>query len=177
MDINNGLGKLLIALATTAGTTGFVMSGRFCISIFGCNNSNNDGLVNPIKASNSPSASPSISSSIAPTQLPNSHSTTDKLSTNHSFLSKSLCLANDKTFVFAETNNFFIRICGDNNPSSYIGVDKRSGETIHLLLSNNQGDKFTAKHGNFTYTITNQFLIVTEGSKILRKESIYIKQN
>jgi serine/threonine protein kinase, bacterial len=85
-------------------------------------------------------------------------------------ISNSSCLS-DKTFVSAETKNFSVYICGSISPTSYVGVDKRNGKKIILPLSSNQGDKFIAKNGIYTYTITNQSLIVEEGGKMLLKES------
>ena len=105
-----------------------------------------------------------ISSKVNNTSLPTSTQPSSKSTSNSS------CPVDKKTFVAAETNNFFVYICGKSSPTNYVGVSKSNGESIILPLQSNS--QFTAKNGNYTYTITRQFLTVTQSGKIIRRDSI-----
>jgi hypothetical protein len=82
----------------------------------------------------------------------------------------SSCHSGKKTFVTAETENFNIYICGDNSPTDYVGVSKKTKESILLPLKSSS--QFIAKNGKYTYAVTRQFLTVAENGKIIKKEPI-----
>ncbi|GET39962.1 hypothetical protein [Microseira wollei] len=77
-------------------------------------------------------------------------------------------------YVFAETRNFLVYICGRNcRPLMYVAVDKngRIGGIILPLRSYN-GSQFVAANGNVHYILTAQELIVIEGRRIILRERI-----
>jgi hypothetical protein len=82
----------------------------------------------------------------------------------------SSCPNGKKTFVTAETTNFLLYICGQNTPTDYVGVSKSTKKSIFLPLKS--GNQFVAKNGEYTYTVTRQFLTIAEGRNIVKKEPI-----
>lgn len=77
-------------------------------------------------------------------------------------------------YVFAETRNFLVYICGRNSrPSMYVAVDKngRIGGII-LPLSSYNSRQFVAANGNVHYILTAQELIVTQGRRIILRERV-----
>lgn len=77
-------------------------------------------------------------------------------------------------FVFAETRNFLLYVCGRNGePLMYVGVDKR-GELggIIVPLSNYSEDMFFAVSGNYGYILTPLVLIITEKGKVIDKQTV-----
>jgi hypothetical protein len=92
------------------------------------------------------------------------------------------CQQNETLFVVAETQRFWINICGKNvdTPDTYIGVSKSNGQSIRLDLTDYQVDSrsFEASNGDVTYLLTyntpkGSFLTVTQGdSKELVREYI-----
>lgn len=84
----------------------------------------------------------------------------------------SFCPLNTKTFVSAETNNFFVYICGVSTPTSYVGIAKSGGASIRLPLSQKYGDRLIATNGDFTYTITPQILTITQNNITVQEDSV-----
>lgn len=77
-------------------------------------------------------------------------------------------------YVFAETRNFLVYICGINGrPSMYVAVDKngRLGGIILPLRSYNSR-QFVAANGNVHYILTAQELIVTQGRRTILRERV-----
>jgi hypothetical protein len=73
-------------------------------------------------------------------------------------LANESCPEGDRSFVTAETKNFLIYICGNNQPTNYLGIAKNGSGNISLPLSRFQSDRFTVKHQNITYILTPQYL-------------------
>jgi hypothetical protein len=82
----------------------------------------------------------------------------------------SSCPPNKKTFATAETNNFFLYICGVSSPTNYVGVSKSNKKSISLPLESS--NPFIARNGDYTYTVTSQFLTITEKGKIIKKQPV-----
>jgi hypothetical protein len=77
-------------------------------------------------------------------------------------------------YVFAETRNFLVYICGSNRrPLMYVAVDKngRLGGIILPLRSYN-GSQFVAANGNVHYILTARELIVTQGRRTILRERV-----
>ena len=108
---------------------------------------------------------PSSTSSSAPS----SESTGE---TNSSNTANDICPNSERQIVKAETKNFDLYICGDNRPIHYIGRAKKGGNSITLPLSSQNGSKFVAKNANISYTLTPEFLTVTEDGRTIQKESV-----
>lgn len=77
-------------------------------------------------------------------------------------------------FVFAETRNFLLYVCGQNGkPLMYVGVDKRGKlGGIIVPLSNYSEDMFFAVNGNYGYILTPKVLIITKKGKVIQKQSV-----
>jgi LCCL domain len=86
------------------------------------------------------------------------------------------CQEADRTFVTAETNNFFLFICGKNKPTYYIGTAKNNSGSIRLPISSTGTKKYTIKNGNASYTLTPQNLTITQNGRVIQKDPILSSQ-
>ncbi len=87
------------------------------------------------------------------------------------------CPEGNNTFAKAETKNFFIYICGSENPSSYVSVTRKSNQIINLPLTlGNQNDikanQYVATNGNIRFVLTDKVLRVSRGGKNVVKEKV-----
>ena len=92
---------------------------------------------------------------------------------------RNYCNANDSLFLRAETQNFWVNICGGDLPHTYVGVDKSNGSSIRLALHDYAADGswFEAWNGNYSYmlifgTARGSFLTVTEGDRTIVQEPL-----
>lgn len=92
---------------------------------------------------------------------------------------RNYCLDHESLFVVAETRDYWVNICGGDNPGYYVGVNKRNGDSIRVPLNDydRQGNFFEALNGNVSYllvrgTTKGDFLTVTEGSRELFRQPI-----
>jgi hypothetical protein len=85
---------------------------------------------------------------------------------------ESICPSGKKTFVTAHTKNHWIHICGDEQPTDFIGHSKTDKGGIVLPLTESQHDQFIAENGDVVYTLTPEFIIVTQNGRILRQDLI-----
>ncbi|BAQ62402.1 hypothetical protein GM3708_2808 [Geminocystis sp. NIES-3708] len=92
---------------------------------------------------------------------------------------KNYCKPEESLFLSAETKNFWLNICGGDLPRYYVGVSKKNGKRIRLVLDDydKQGNYFSAYNGNVNYLIIfntpkGSFLTVTEGKKELFREPL-----
>ncbi len=82
------------------------------------------------------------------------------------------CPNGESLVTKAESRNFYLYICGDSQPTHYIGKAKDGGNSIVLPLSSYGNGKYVAKNGNVSYILTREFLIVTENGKAIVKERL-----
>jgi hypothetical protein len=92
---------------------------------------------------------------------------------------RDFCDNSESTFVSAETQGFWVNICGGDLPGYYVGVSKVDGKRIRLRLQNYdpQGNYFEAMNGDVSYllirgTAKGDFLTVTQGSRELVRQPI-----
>jgi hypothetical protein len=97
-------------------------------------------------------------------------------STDNVANTSSNCQEADRTFVTAETNNFFLFICGKNKPTYYIGTAKNNSGSIRLPISSSGTKKYTIKNGNAAYTLTPQNLTITQNGRVIQKDPILSSQ-
>jgi LCCL domain len=97
-------------------------------------------------------------------------------STDNVANTSSNCQEADRTFVAAETNNFFLFICGKNKPTYYIGTAKNNSGSIRLPISSTGTKKYTVKNGNASYTLTPQNLTITQNGRVIQKDPILSSQ-
>jgi len=95
---------------------------------------------------------------------------------NGKFLLKG-CPEGNNTFARAETKNFFIYICGNKNPSSYVSVTRKSNRRVNLPLnkSNQNGvkaNRYIATNGNIRFVLTDKVLRVSRGGRNVVKEKV-----
>jgi LCCL domain len=97
-------------------------------------------------------------------------------STDNVANTSSNCQEADRTFVTAETNNFFLFICGKNKPTYYIGTAKDNSGSIRLPISSTGTKKYTIKNGNAAYILTPQNLTITQNGRVIQKDPILSSQ-
>ncbi|MBW4665899.1 MAG: hypothetical protein KME60_00270 [Cyanomargarita calcarea GSE-NOS-MK-12-04C] len=93
---------------------------------------------------------------------------------------RNFCNKQDSIFVAAETKNFWVSICGSDSPLTYVGVNKKTGQTVRLPLSVNgqesRGQRFEAVNGDYTYIVSSsnkgKSLTVKRGTRAILRESI-----
>jgi hypothetical protein len=92
---------------------------------------------------------------------------------------RNYCRKGESLFVSAETRGFWVNICGGDYPGTYVGVNKRNGNSIRLPLVDydQQGNYFAAVNGNVSYllirgTTKGDFLTVTQGRRELFRQPI-----
>jgi hypothetical protein len=88
----------------------------------------------------------------------------------------SICLTNDRTFVAAETQRFIVSICGQDNPTYYVGTAKGETDSIKLRLNSSSSGQHIAKNGNTSYIVERGYLTVLEDDRVLVKEKIIRSQ-
>lgn len=93
---------------------------------------------------------------------------------------RNFCRKSESTFVMAQTKDFWLNICGGDLPNTYVGVNKRTGNTIRLPLASysRDGQAFTARNGNVQYLITfgttkGDVLVVLQGQREILRQFIY----
>lgn len=88
------------------------------------------------------------------------------------------CEQNQSMFLSMETKNFWINICGGDNPNTYVGFNKKTRKSIRLPLSDYdpQGKYFEAVNRDYTYILAQtpkgKFLTVTKGTRELLREYV-----
>lgn len=90
------------------------------------------------------------------------------------------CKDYESVFVAAETQNFYVSICGSHSPYHYVGVSKQTGKAIRLPLTVNgeesRGNYFEAVNGKYTYILANSAkgrnLTVSRGYNELLREPV-----
>ncbi|OKH53522.1 hypothetical protein NIES2101_10355 [Calothrix sp. HK-06] len=91
---------------------------------------------------------------------------------------RSLCGEYDGTYVAAETEHFLVSICGGDIANSYIGLDKRTGKSIWLPLTENgsstRGYYYEAVNDEYTYAVNlspkyRSLSVIKNGRVILRE--------
>lgn len=90
--------------------------------------------------------------------------------TKVSLATEVICL--DTTYARAETKGYYVNICGNSNgPSRYIGSSK-SGQALVIPLSSFSDGKYIARSGEFRYTLTRNFLTVTQNGRTILKQKV-----
>ena len=90
------------------------------------------------------------------------------------------CKDYESVFVAAETDNFYVSICGGHSPYHYVGVSKKTGKAIRLPLNvdgvDSRGQYFEAVNGKYTYILANSTkgknLTVSRGYRELLREPV-----
>ncbi|NJM22118.1 MAG: hypothetical protein HC874_06030 [Richelia sp. SL_2_1] len=87
------------------------------------------------------------------------------------------CPENNKTFAQAETQSFFIYICGNENPSSYISIARTNNTIINLPLQKTsqngvKTNQYIAINGNISFILTDKILRISRDGQNIVKEKV-----
>ncbi|MDX2100710.1 MAG: hypothetical protein SFW36_23260 [Leptolyngbyaceae cyanobacterium bins.59] len=91
---------------------------------------------------------------------------------------RNFCGKSESMFLSMETKNYWVNICGGDNPSHYVGVNKKSRQSIRVRLKDYdpKGTYFEAVNGDVMYILAQtprgKFLTVTKGTTELLREPI-----
>ncbi|MBW4627451.1 MAG: hypothetical protein KME49_18595 [Brasilonema octagenarum HA4186-MV1] len=93
---------------------------------------------------------------------------------------RNFCRKQDSVFVAAETKNYWVSICGSDSPLTYVGVNKKTGQTVRLPLSVNGRDSqrkyFEAVNNDYTYILAESTkgknLTVAKGIREILREPV-----
>ncbi len=82
------------------------------------------------------------------------------------------CAAPDEAVVFGSTATSRVAICKTPKGSyEYRGVRLRDGAKL-IRMATKSGDTFTVYNDGFTYTLSAKSLILAEGSRVIRDETM-----
>jgi hypothetical protein len=81
------------------------------------------------------------------------------------------CASPSETVVFGRTETSRVAICGSDGDLQYRGVRLRDGAKL-IVAASQSGDEYTAKNDGITYTVTEDSLVVSAGTRVIREESM-----
>jgi hypothetical protein len=117
---------------------------------------------------NTPKATP-IAAAILPAKPP-------KVSSESSKDNSLICPDNTKILYRATSKHYRMYICGNQNPTHYVGHSKDGSEGITLRLRYYDRSRFSADNGDTNYTIAANKLIISKDSKVIYQEKIEVTQ-
>ncbi|AKG24502.1 hypothetical protein IJ00_06995 [Calothrix sp. 336/3] len=85
------------------------------------------------------------------------------------------CPQGSKTFIEAETNDFFLYICGDSSPNSYVAVTRNDNEKVTAWLQNHgnqQPNQYVAVKGDLRYVLNSEVLTISSNGEVIYKERL-----
>jgi hypothetical protein len=90
---------------------------------------------------------------------------------------RNYCRGSESMFIAAETDNYWVNICGGDFPTHYVGVQKsNTRNSIRVPLSDYEptGDYFEAVNGDVLYILSRtnkgKYLTVTQGGREILRE-------
>jgi hypothetical protein len=87
-----------------------------------------------------------------------------------------ICPDNTKILYRATSKHYQMYICGNQNPTHYVGHSKDGSEGITLRLRYYDRSRFSADNGDTNYTIAANKLIISKDSKVIYQERIEVTQ-
>jgi hypothetical protein len=99
-----------------------------------------------------------------------------KVSNESSNDSSLICPDNTKILYRATSKHYRMYICGNKNPTHYVGHSKDGSEGITLRLRYYDRSRFSADNGDTNYTIAANKLIISKDSKVIYQERIEVTQ-
>lgn len=87
-----------------------------------------------------------------------------------------ICPDNTKILYRATSKHYRMYICGNQNPTHYVGHSKDGSEGITLRLRYYDRSRFSADNGDTNYTIAANKLIISKDSKVIYQEKIEVTQ-
>jgi hypothetical protein len=87
-----------------------------------------------------------------------------------------ICPDRTKILYRAISKHYQMYICGNQNPTHYVGHSKDGSEGITLRLRYYDRSRFSADNGDTNYTIAANKLIISKDSKVIYQEKIEVTQ-
>ena len=81
------------------------------------------------------------------------------------------CASTSETVVFGSTDSSRVAICESDGEYQYRGVRLRDGAKL-IVAASKSGDGYTAENDGITYTVTEDSLVVSAGSRVIRDETM-----
>lgn len=81
------------------------------------------------------------------------------------------CASPSETVVFGSTESSRVAICEVDGEYVYRGVRLRDGAKL-VIPATKSGDGYTAENNGITYTVTEDSLVVSTGSRVIREETM-----
>ena len=81
------------------------------------------------------------------------------------------CASPSETVVFGSTETSRVAICESDGEYEYRGVRLRDGAKL-IVPASQSGDGYTADNDGITYTVTEDSLVVSAGTRVIREESM-----
>jgi len=81
------------------------------------------------------------------------------------------CASPSETVVFGRTETSRVAICGSDGDLQYRGVRLRDGAKL-IVAASQSGDGYTAENDGITYTVTDDSLVISAGTRVIREESM-----
>ncbi len=88
----------------------------------------------------------------------------------------SICPDNTKILYRAATKHYLMYICGNKNPTHYVGVAKDGSQGIMLRLRYYDRTQFSADNGDTNYTIATDRLIIRKENKVIYRQKLQVLQ-
>ncbi len=112
------------------------------------------------------------STQLAATTIPFKPSKVSSDSNDNSFI----CPDSTKVLYRATSKNYQMYICGNKNPTHYVGYSQDGSEGITLRLRYYDRSRFSADNGDTNYTIAANKLTISKDSKVIYQEKIEVIQ-
>jgi hypothetical protein len=87
-----------------------------------------------------------------------------------------ICPDNTKILYRATSKHYQMYICGNKNPTHYVGQSRDGSEGITLRLRYYDRRRFSADNGDTNYTIAANKLIISKDGKVIYQERIEVTQ-
>jgi hypothetical protein len=113
---------------------------------------------------------------VKPNSTPLSTAKTASISPEINSDNSSICPDNTKIFYRATSKHYSIYICGNKNPTHYVGLARDGSQGITLRLRYYDRTQFSADNGDTNYTIATDRLIIRKDNKVLYRERIQVLQ-
>jgi hypothetical protein len=88
----------------------------------------------------------------------------------------SICPDRTKIFYRATTKHYALYICGNRNPTHYVGLARDGSQGITLRLRYYDRTQFSADNGNTNYTIAADRLTISKDDRVIYRHRIQVLQ-
>ena len=99
-----------------------------------------------------------------------------KLAPDISDENNSICPDRTKIFYRATTKHYALYICGNRNPTHYVGLARDGSQGITLRLRYYDRTQFSADNGDTNYTIATDRLTISKDDRVIYRQRIQVLQ-